>query len=491
VSAADVRPRRIAGWRGLRGRLLAGTMALLTAGLLIADVTAYFALRTFLDNRVDRVLRAVTIRINEEVKLRAFPSINWTTIDVLSPSTQYVALAGPQGQILVVHVAVSGGDNLRPPLLPTPISAAPDHLVTLPSDGPGPGYRISVIDLPQPLPPATAANAVSRLPFQPTAVIVGTALDDTNATLDRLLFVELTSTVVILLAGILTALAVLDLGLRPLRRVAETARAIAGGQRDERIPEHRPHSEIGQVASALNAAFDERRRAEDRIRRFIADASHELRTPLTTIRGWSDLYLNGGITDWEKTDTAMERIQDESTRMQHLVEDLILLARLDARRPLERRPTDLALLAEGLAADLHTVDQSRAVTLSVRTRASTVLGDETSILQVLRNLLGNAARYTPAGSPIEITVDATGHAGAPAVLVAVIDHGPGLDEESIKRAFERFWRADNGRQAHGGSGLGLSIALEITEAHGGSLSLRTRAEGGLEARLILPVAGAI
>ncbi|WIN01002.1 HAMP domain-containing sensor histidine kinase [Actinoplanes oblitus] len=320
---------------------------------------------------------------------------------------------------------------------------------------------------------------------RPAALVVGVSLADVDATLHRLLIVEITASAAILTAGVLTAILVLRIGLRPLRTVADTARAIAGGQRGRRITVRHPQSEIGRVAAELNAAFSEREDAEDRIRRFVADASHELRTPLTTVRGWSDLYLSGGVADWEQADLAMTRIGEETGRMQQLVEELILLARLDARRPLELAPVDVGPVLRGLVADLGVVESERVISLRVEPPRAVVLGDEAALVQVLRNLLGNAVRYTPADSPIDIVVS-----GADTDLtISIRDHGPGLDPQSITRAFERFWRADGGRKANGGSGLGLSIAREITEQHRGTLALHDRRDdgGGLEARVTLPV----
>jgi two-component system OmpR family sensor kinase len=471
--------RGSSAWQGLRGRLLGGTLALLAAGLLITDISAYVALQTFLRNRVDVTLESLAARIQRQPAGGAGASISWDTVRVLAPSTQYVAVVAGDGRILVAHAAVSGDEDLTPPVLPNPVTASVGPF-TVASAGAGPGYRMSVIALAGGL-----TLKVDDIQVKPTAVIVGVSLADTNATLRRLLTVEILASAGIMVLGVLTSLVVLDVGLRPLRTMADIARAIAGGQRGRRIPVPHPKSEIGRVAGELNAAFDEREAAEERVRRFVADASHELRTPLTTIRGWGDLYLNGGVTDWVQADVAMERIADEAGRMQRLVEDLILMARLDARRPLERRPTDLGALLDGLVADLRTVDQDRSITLRVTAPDPVVEGDETALLQVLRNLLGNALRHTPAGSPIEVTVAA----GPGRTLeVTVRDHGPGLDPTAISHAFERFWRADDGRSANGGSGLGLSIAREITEAHSGTLTLHDRRDdgGGLEARFTLP-----
>ncbi|GAB1646348.1 sensor histidine kinase [Krasilnikovia sp. MM14-A1259] len=473
--------RHSGAWQGLRGRLLGGTLALLAAGLLVADVAAYAALQTFLHNRVDVTLKNLASRIEQHTSAGDGATINWNAVRVLLPSTQYVAVVAPGGTVLVAQTA-QPGDGVTPPVLPDLATAAGGPF-TAAGVGGGPGYRMTVIPLAGAGRPTLIIDGAQ---IRPTAIIVGVSLVDVDATLHRLLIVEVIASVAIMAAGMLTAMLVLDVGLRPLRTVADTAKAIAGGQRGRRIPVPHPNSEIGRVATELNDAFDEREQAEDRVRRFVADASHELRTPLTTIRGWGDLYLNGGIADWAQVDRAMERIGDETGRMQRLVEDLLLLARLDARRPLDRAPVDPVDLLDGLVADLGAVEPERKVTLHATTPHPVVLGDETALLQVLRNLLGNASKYTPADSPIEVVVDGRDSD----VVISVRDHGPGLDPEVIGRAFERFWRADDGRAAHGGNGLGLSIAREIAEAHGGTLGLHDRRAdgGGLEARLTLPAA---
>ncbi|OWV11573.1 hypothetical protein B5D80_04620 [Micromonospora wenchangensis] len=478
-------PHVTSAWQGLRGRLLAGTLALLAAGLLVADVTAYAALETFLRNRLDATLQSLADRIGGQVGRDSGNTISWDTVRMLAPSTQYVAVAGDDGSLLVAHEAVSGNEDLTPPVLPESIRATSEPF-TAASAGGGPGYRLTIIDL-----SGAAAGitlSIDGVRVRPAALVVGISLADVDATLNRLLLVEVTASAAILTAGVLTANLVLGIGLRPLRVVADTARAIAGGQRGRRIPVPHPHSEIGRVAAELNAAFGEREDAEDRVRRFVADASHELRTPLTTVGGWSDLYLNGGVVDWDQADLAMARISEETARMQRLVEDLILLARLDARRPLERMPVDVVAALGGLVTDLRMIEPGRTISLRVEPPHAIVLGDETSLVQVMRNLLGNAVRYTPAGSPIDIVVARVDDR----LVILVRDHGPGLDPQSIARAFERFWRADGGRVANGGSGLGLSIAREITEQHGGTLSLHDRRDdgGGLEARVTLPAHGA-
>ncbi|AEV84637.1 two-component system, OmpR family, sensor kinase [Actinoplanes sp. SE50] len=468
-------------WQGLRGRLLAGTLALLAAGLLVADASAYAALRTFLGDRVDVTLRSLASRIDEQAGRGTGAAISWETVRVLAPGTQYVAVLDPDGRLLVAHAAVSGSEDLTPPVLPTPIPATSEPF-TAPSAGAGPGYRLAAITLPGAPPRITLTIGGVRV--HPAALIVGVSLADVDATLHRLLLVEVIASTAILVAGVAVATLVLGFGLRPLRTVADTARAIAGGQRERRIPVPHPHSEIGRVAAELNAAFSEREEAEARIRRFVADASHELRTPLTTVRGWSDLYLNGGVSQWEQADLAFARIGAETGRMQRLVEDLILLARLDARRPLDRAPVDVGAVLGGLVADLSVVEPERSVSLRVPPGPAIALGDEASLVQVFRNLLGNAVRHTPADSPIEVVVDGVDDD----LVISVRDHGPGLDPQLLARAFERFWRADGGRAAGGGSGLGLSIAREIVEQHAGTLTLHDRGDdgGGLEARITLP-----
>jgi two-component system, OmpR family, sensor kinase len=340
------------------------------------------------------------------------------------------------------------------------------------------------------------------------------------------------------LAGV--GAAIVRASLRPLVEIEQTARAIAAGDLTRRVPERDPGTEVGRLGRALNtmlaqieSAFGARaaseasaRRSEDRMRRFVADASHELRTPLTTIRGFAELYRQGAARDPAELDRLMRRIEDQAARMGLLVEDLLLLARLDTERPLDRQPVDLlALAAEavndaravapdrrielvlgGDDGDHHTAPERRSgVDVASRSAAASagppharrsyptgvlvVLGDDRRLRQVLANLVNNALTHTPAGSPIEVRVGTSTLDGRPGVAVEVVDHGPGLAPEQAERVFERFYRADTARSpADGGTGLGLSIVAALVAVHGGTVAVDSVPGRGARFRVVLPLA---
>ncbi len=278
---------------------------------------------------------------------------------------------------------------------------------------------------------------------------------------------------------------------RPLARVEKTAAAIAAGDLSRRVEIENPNTEVGRLGSSLNAmlahietAFAARMASEERMRRFAADASHELRTPLVTIRGFSELYRHGALSTPEDVATAMGRIESEAKRMGAMVEDLLLLARIDEQRPLQQKPADLLLMANDAVVDTQATDRNRTITLTGLDGAppprAPVLGDEAKLRQVVSNLVGNALRYTPEGTPIELGVGVrTGPDGARQSVIEVRDHGPGVPDEEAARIFERFYRADTSRTREtGGSGLGLAIVAAIVGAHSGSVRLGQTDGGG-------------
>jgi two-component system OmpR family sensor kinase len=287
---------------------------------------------------------------------------------------------------------------------------------------------------------------------------------------------------------------VVALGLRPLTRIERTAEAIAAGDLQRRVPDSHPRTETGRLGAALNvmlgrlaAAISERERSEQRLRQFVADASHELRTPLTSIRGFAELYRRGGARTPAEIELLTGRIEAEATRMSVLVEDLLLLARLDACRELVRAPVDLVALAADAVHDARTLSPDRPVTLEVTQgeRVPVVLGDEPRLRQVLSNLMTNALTHTPAGTPVTIGV-ATEPGWA---VLSVADRGPGLAPQDAQRVFERFYRADSSRaRSRGGTGLGLSIVAALTAAHGGVTELDTAPGAGAVFRIRLPLA---
>jgi two-component system OmpR family sensor kinase len=279
--------------------------------------------------------------------------------------------------------------------------------------------------------------------------------------------------------------------------VEQTAAAIAAGQLDRRVPERDPRTEVGRLSLALNGMLAQIQRAvassdssaeaartsEDRMRRFITDASHELRTPLTTIRGFAELYRQGAANDVEML---MSRIESESRRMGLLVEDLLLLARLDQQRPLERHRVDLLAIASDAVHDAQSIaPPERKITMEVFDGPGTpeVLGDEARLRQVLGNLVANALQHTPESAGIKVRV---GTDKDNAVL-EVCDEGPGMSKEDAHRVFERFYRADSSRaRASGGTGLGLSIVDSLVFAHGGTVTVDTAPGQGCRFKVNLP-----
>jgi two-component system OmpR family sensor kinase len=232
------------------------------------------------------------------------------------------------------------------------------------------------------------------------------------------------------------------------------------------------------------------------MRRFVSDASHELRTPLATIRGYGELYRMGALDTPDKVDDTMGRVEDAARRMGLLVNDLLVLARLDEGRPLRAERVDLVAMADDAAQDLVALDPSRTVRVVGLTSetvppALVVTGDGDRLRQVLTNLVGNVARHTPAGSAAELALGTAGEGPLARAVVEVRDHGPGVSPEQAARMFERFYRADSSRNREsGGSGLGLAIVAAIVGAHWGHVTTRSPAEGGLVVRVELPLAGA-
>jgi two-component system, OmpR family, sensor kinase len=282
------------------------------------------------------------------------------------------------------------------------------------------------------------------------------------------------------------------LGLRPLTGMRKTAEAIAAGDLSMRVAPADDRTEIGRFGQALNTmlgrierAFAERQASEDRLRRFVADASHELRTPLTSIRGYAELFRRGAATRPDDLAKAMHRIEDEAARMGVLVEELLLLARLDQGRPVDRQPVDLTALARDAVADARVVEPARPLELDTNGPVR-VTGDAVRLRQVLDNLLANVRTHTPPETAAAVRVRADdGHA-----VLEVADRGPGMSEDESARAFERFYRVDASRSRDsGGVGLGLSIVSAIVTAHGGEVQVRSAPGEGATFTVTLPLEG--
>jgi two-component system, OmpR family, sensor kinase len=318
-------------------------------------------------------------------------------------------------------------------------------------------------------------------------------LNDVDETIRRFAVIEsVVGALALAVLGVLAWLLV-RASLRPLERMTATASAIADGDLTARVDETDAKTEVGRLGHSFNtmigrieAGFAERTKTENRLRRFVGDASHELRTPLTSIRGYSELVRSGVISDEAGRSMALARIESEAARMGLLVEDLLLLARLDQGRPLANERFDLADVVGANVADARACDGDRTWTFT-GDRPVIVVGDADRLHQVISNLITNARSHTPAGTPVEISIDTEGtHA-----VVRVRDHGPGFPADEADRIFERFARLDEGRaRADGGTGLGLAIVRAIVDAHHGDVSAANAPDGGAVFVLRLPIESA-
>jgi two-component system, OmpR family, sensor kinase len=361
-------------------------------------------------------------------------------------------------------------------------------------------------------------------------LIVGADLGNINATIGGLAVTVLIIGLIVVCILALAIVMVVRASLRPLVDIEETAGEIAAGHLNRRVPERDPRTEIGRLGRSLNTmlsqietAFHAREeseaaahQSEERMRRFIADASHELRTPLTAIRGFAEYYRQRGglVQRWDRDqqgeaadgaaatgltpddlDRIMQRVEREAGRMGLLVEDLLLLARLDQQRPLARQPVDLLVLAADAVHDARLLAPARTIDLSVQPGAAfLVTADDARLRQVIGNLMSNALTHTPDGTPIEVsvssgTLDPQAGDHTPAAILDVTDHGPGMSQEQARRVFERFYRTDQARaRTTGGSGLGLAIVRALVAAQGGVTSVRTAEGQGATFRIALPLA---
>jgi two-component system OmpR family sensor kinase len=486
--------RPLAAGRGLLARtplqvkLIAAVLALVTVALLLIGLASGAALRGYLVGRLDDQLQAVAGQPGREPgELHGGPEHRPGP-----PSEFLIQYHNPAGKLLYTDSAPL--DQRQPPQVPENSAWLADHAgeaVTVPAAGGGGRWRVLVRE--------TASGST----------VVAASLDPIDATTRQLRLIDLGVSLVVLavLAGL--GAAIVRASLRPLVEIEQTARAIAAGDLTRRVPDRDPRTEVGRLGRALNSmlaqiesAFGARaaseasaRRSEDRMRRFVADASHELRTPLTTIRGFAELYRQGGARDPAELDRLMRRIEDQAARMGLLVEDLLLLARLDQQRPLDRRPVDLLALAAEAVNDARAVAPDRRIELVLggedgdRGTALVVLGDDQRLRQVLANLVNNALTHTPAGSPVEVRVGGSSLDGRPGAAVEVVDHGPGLTPEEAERVFERFYRADPARSpADGGAGLGLSIVAALVAVHGGTVAVDSVPGRGARFRVVLPLA---
>ena len=449
----------------LRARLLIVTVGLVAVGLMVADVLTYRALATSLSQRLDEQLQQAqpfAVHALQQDGSGGFGEPGPMEA-VGPPAGTYAAFLDPSGAIVRdTFFDAPGGTTPAPPTLPADLPG---------STGGGTGTTTFTASSTDGIDYRT--EATGPLPDRGT-LVVGIPLTEAQATLHRLVRIELLVTlgVIVLVAGL--AWWLVRVGLRPLEGIGETAGAIAAGDLSRRVEPADDRTEVGRLGTSLNTmlaqievAFEERRASEARLRRFIADASHELRTPLTSIRGYAELFRRGASARPEDLATSMARIEAEAERMGVLVDDLLLLARLDQGRPLEHDPVDLARVAADAVDAARAIDPARPIELDASAPAM-LPGDAGRLRQVLDNLLENARVHSPAGTPTRVQVRRDGTD----VVLTVADEGPGMDADTATRAFERFYRGDPARsRATGGAGLGLSIVAAIVEAHGGTVAL--------------------
>lgn len=453
----------------LRVSLVVGTLVLVALGLVASGIAVTTTMQRTMMNRADRELIDAA---NGWANRPPPPPPAFETTRHRPPSLFFIRTTDDRGRVVIMLNDRAWAD----PDLPFDNDVGGRPVTVRSSDG------------------GTEWRAVSRHDALGGYTTVARDITDVRTTVRDLLWLQVAIGIAVLTVLGVAGYWLVHRSLRPLAEVEATAADIAAGHLDRRVPERDPRTEVGRLSLALNGMLAQIQRAvadseksakaartsEERMRRFITDASHELRTPLTTIRGYAELYRQGAATD---TELVLGRIEGESTRMGQLVEDLLLLARLDAHRPMEQRLVDLLVLATDAVHDAKATAPERDVELEVFDGPGTpeVIGDELRLRQVLGNLVSNALGHTTAAVRVRV-----GTEGDDAVL-EVIDRGPGMTKTDAERVFERFYRADSSRtRSSGGTGLGLSIVDALTAAHGGTVTVHTAPGAGCRFEVRLP-----
>lgn len=457
----------------LRARLVAGLLLVACVGLVVAGLATVVLHRSFLLDRIDQQLDDARVPARAALAAeRDPPNVDAETGRIARralPSGTYTEIRNSDGTTRVSATYSLGADRAIPELptrLPGSGSTGSRQRFT---DDSG-DYRVLAESLPR------GGTLVVALP-----------LDPVHDTMRRLVVVEGTVAAAVLAALSTLAWWLSAMGMRPLGRIEHTAAAIAAGQTGRRVLDTNPRTEVGRLGASINTmltriedALDERQSSQDRLRRFVSDASHELRTPLTSIRGYAELFRRGADQRPDDLAEAMRRIEEESTRMGRLVDDLLVLARLDEQPALERRPVDIAAIATDAAADARARQPHRIVVLDAPADAF-VRGDEGQLRQAIGNLITNALTHTTSPATVSIRVRGDDHL----VLIEVTDTGEGLDPATAERVFDRFHRGDPARPP-GGTGLGLAIVKAITQAHGGTADITSTPGRGTTFTLRLP-----
>ncbi|MFC5824885.1 sensor histidine kinase [Nonomuraea insulae] len=463
----------------LRIKLIASMLALLGLAMFFIGLVSVSVLHGYLINRVDSQLHLLSARMEKKVR-SDWRNARETAERPILIESDAIAL-----------VKESRGDFV-PMLTDRDVDTKPKPVVS-----PSPGKE-----------PYTAAAVsgggewrVLESVDKWRTLVVAVDLEEVDAITRRLVLIELLGGGGILLILAVAGVTIVRHSMRPLGQIERTAEAIAAGELGRRVPDGDPRTEVGGLARSLNGmlaqietAFAARsaseaaaRRSEDRMRQFVGDASHELRTPLTSIRGFAEYARQNPQADPAEL---MQRVETAAGRMSLLVDDLLLLARVDQQRPLRMQPVDMLALAADAVQDARIIAPDRLIKLDVVGGAALIVsGDEVRLRQVISNLVTNAIVHTEPGSPIIVRAGA----GTGTLFIEVVDNGPGLTPEQLEHVFERFYRADSARSRRRsgedrGSGLGLAIVQALVHAHNGTVTVDSSPEGGSTFRVELPLA---
>jgi two-component system OmpR family sensor kinase len=479
------------GQWSLRNRLVLGVVLLGALGIASSDFAAQSAFRTFLIAQVDAQLNSVAdgsiLRLDragiygetpeedgeEDPLFQPFEPLREVPSDII------ITLLNNEGMVIGSIGGPQSPQQLQSLLTGFTVEDAREKSArpfNINSQGSKFHYR-----------------ALARLlPSGEGTVVTAVSLSTVEKAMSQLRFLFLAvGFVVLILLGLISRRAI-GISLRPLRRVEDTAEAFARGDFSARLPEARQDTEVGRLTSALNQmltqiekSFALQSASEERLRRFVADASHELRTPLTAIRGFSELHRQGAVIGEKETQELVGRIEQESIRMSALVEDLLLLARIDQSREMAKEPVDLKKLVSDAIFSARAASQAHPIDFDFPNQDIYVLGDPLRLHQVVSNLLMNARTHTPPGTEIKVIIseEAEGYS------VSVADNGPGLSESDQARIFERFYRADQSRARSGteGTGLGLSIVDAVMRAHGGQVTVKSKLGEGAVFTIHFPI----
>jgi two-component system, OmpR family, sensor kinase len=506
----------------LRVKLITALLALVALALAVISFTSTSVFQRYLVDQADSQLSGLLS--NAQTTLRAMNGD-------AGAAGSYTHLAIPPGYL--VEGVDQQGDLIQfgnvnrvggsPPALSRGSSSMVEHAgkaFTVPSQDGRSSWRVIYEQVPN----INILTGTGQTQTETVTLIVGEQIGNIDRPIGYLSWLDLVVSLAIMLGLGVVSVAVVRTNLRPLDDIEETAHDIAAGHLDRRVPDRDPRTEVGRLGQSINSmltqietAFHAQQeseeaavQSEERMRRFVADASHELRTPLTAIRGFAEYYRqrggaegSGGSLPAEDLNRIMQRVEAEASRMGVLVEDLLLLARLDQQRPIEHRPVDLLVLAADAVQDTTMIAPGRPVHLDVEPgQAFLIDGDEARLRQVIGNLMSNALAHTPDGTAIDVRLrpgflpGPPPYRGAlavsvPAAVVEVVDHGEGLTPEQAQHVFERFYRADQARnRKSGGNGLGLAIVSALVAAHGGTVTVESAPGQGATFRITLPLSEA-